>query len=73
MVVVFIGGLGLGLGQCDNKDGIALPNSETINEMEKDGYRYLGASEPDKIKEKEMKEKLKCEYLGRIRLIVKSK
>ena len=60
-------------GKLSSTDGIVLPNGETIKEVEKDGYRYLGILELDKLKEKEMKDKLKREYLRRTRLILKSK
>ena len=29
-------------GKLSNTDGVVLPNGETIKEVEKDGYRYLG-------------------------------
>ena len=60
-------------GKLSNADGIVLPNGETIKEVEKDGYRYFGILELDKIKEKKMKDKFKHEYMRRTRLIVKSK
>ena len=60
-------------GKSNKTDGIVLPNGETIKEVEKDGYKYLGILELDNIKEKEMKDKFKYEYLRRTRLIVKSK
>ena len=60
-------------GKLGSADGIVLPNGETIKEVEKDGYRYLGTLELDKLEEKEMKDKLKREYLRRTRLILKSK
>ena len=50
-----------------------MPNSETIKEVEEDGYKCLGMVEFDKIKEKEMKEKTVVEYKRRLRLILKSK
>ena len=57
-------------GQFSSTDGIVLPNGETIKEVENDGYRYIGILELDKLKE--MKDKLKSEYLRRTRLIMKS-
>ena len=60
-------------GKLNKTDGIVLPNGETIKEVEKDGYKYLRILELDNIKEKEMKDKFKYEYLRRTRLIVKSK
>ena len=43
--------------KCNKTDGIVLPNGETIKEVEKDGYKYLGILELDNIKEKGMKDK----------------
>ena len=52
---------------------INLLNSEVMNEVEKEGYTYLGIVELDKIKENEMKEKTIKEYKRRFRLVLKSK
>ena len=60
-------------GNLYSTDGIVLPNGETIKDVEKEGYRYLGILDLDKLKEKEMKDKLKSEYLRSTRLILKSK
>ena len=38
-------------------EGIKLPNSEVMKEVEKEGYTYLAIVELDKIKEYEMKKK----------------
>ena len=54
-------------------EGIMLPNNEVMNEVEKEGYTYLGIVELDKIKEDEMKNKTIKEYKRRLRLILKSK
>ena len=43
-------------------EGIKLPNSKVLKEVEKEGYTYLGIVELDKIKENEMKEKTIKEY-----------
>ena len=43
-------------------EGIKLPNSEVLKEVEKEGYTYLGIVKLDKIKENEMKEKTIKEY-----------
>ena len=53
--------------------GIKLSNCEVMNEVEKEGYTYLGIAELDKIKENEMKEKTIKEYKQRLRLVLKSK
>ena len=54
-------------------EGIKLPNSEVMKEVEKEGYTYLGIVELDKIKENKMKEKIIKEYKRRLRLVLKSK
>ena len=46
------------------KEGIELANQEKIRTLgEKERYKYLGISEADSVKQIEMKEKLKNEYL----------
>ena len=50
-------------GKVIRTDGIRLPG----------GYSYLWILVTDKIKEKEMKEKFRKEYLRRLRLILRSK
>ena len=50
-----------------------MPDSERINEVEKNGCRYLGISEYNKIKESKMKKNFWREYLRRTKLIMKSR
>ena len=51
-----------------------MPDNEEIKEIDKDrGYKYLGVLEADKIKDKEMKEKIQKEFFRRVRRILKSK
>ena len=53
---------------------VKMPDNEEIKEIDKDrGYKYLGVLEADKIKDKEMKEKIQKEYFRRVRRILKSK
>ena len=54
-------------------EGIKLPNCEVMQEVQKEGYTYLGVVEFDKIKENEMKEKTIKEYNPKLRLVLKSK
>ena len=54
-------------------EGIKLPTSDVMKEIEKEGYTYLGIVELDKIKENKMKEKIIKEYKRRLRLVLKSK
>ena len=46
-------------------DGMELPNQDKIRTLgEKKTFKYLGILEADTIKQVEMKEKIKKEYLG---------
>ena len=60
-------------GKVSNSEGITLPNLETIGEIEETGYKYLGILEAEDIKHNEMKDKIKKEYLSRVRAVLKSK
>jgi len=54
-------------------EGIELPSGEVMKEVEESGYKYLGVLEGAKIKNREMKEKVKKEYLRRVKLLAKSR
>ena len=54
-------------------EGIVLANGENIKAVDSKGYKYLGILELDKIKENEMKEVFRREYLRRVNLAMKSK
>ena len=41
--------------------------------IEEDGYKYLGILEYDRVKEQEMKDKFRNEYVRKAKLILKSK
>ena len=60
-------------GKLSTTDGIELAGGEKIREVDEEGYKYLGILELDKIKEKEMKELFRMEYLRRVRLVMKSR
>ena len=60
-------------GKVKPTDGIELPSSEKIREIEEDGYKYLGILEYDRIKEQEIKDKFWNEYFRRAKLILNSK
>ena len=54
--------------------GVELPNQVVIRTLgEKETYKYLGILEADTIKQVEMKEKIKKEYLRRTRKLLESK
>ena len=46
-------------------NGVELPNGEVIKQVEKDGYKYLGVLELDRIMESDMKERFSKEYFRR--------
>ena len=55
-------------------EGIELPNQEKLRTLgEKENYKYLGILETDTIKQQEMKEKIKKEYLRRTRKLLETK
>ena len=67
------GTLTINRGKVVRCEGIKLPNSDVMKEVEKEGYTYLGIVELDKIKENEMKENTINEYKQTARLVLKSK
>ena len=54
-------------------DGIVLPNGEVMKEVGLNGYRYLGVLEGAGIMQKEMKVKVREEYLRRVKLVARSR
>ena len=50
-----------------------LPSGEKIQNVEEGGYKYLGSTEFDRIKESTMKESFRKEYLHRTKAIMKSR
>ena len=60
-------------GKLVTSEGIVLANGENIKAVNSEGYKYLGILELDKIKEYEMKEVFRREYLRRVNLVMKSK
>ena len=50
-------------GTVVSSEGVEMPDGERIKEVEKNGYRYLGILEYNKIKESKMKENFQKEYL----------
>ena len=53
--------------------GIRLPNGEEMDEPNNEGYKYLGVLELDGVLCSEMKEKVKKEYMKRLKLMLKTK
>ena len=67
------GTLVLKRGKVVGSDGLELPSGEKIQNVEEGGYKYLGITEFDRIKESTMKESFRKEYLHRTKVIMKSK
>ena len=60
-------------GTVVSSEGVEISNGERIKKIEKNGYRYLGILEYNKINESKMKENFRREYLWRTKLIMKSR
>ena len=60
-------------GKVTRSEGIQLPDGSSIKDIDEAGYKYLGVIEGDTIKHQEMKDKIKKEYISRIRAVLKSK
>ena len=55
-------------------DGMELPNQDKIRKLaENETYKYLGILEADTIKQVEMKENIKKEYLMRTKKLLETK
>ena len=66
------GVLALKRGKVITSKGVEMHDGERINEVEKNGYRYLVILEYNKIKESKMKENFRGEYMTRTKLVMKS-
>jgi hypothetical protein len=53
-------------------EGVVLPDGQMMKEVDESGYKYLGVLEGADIMQKEMKEKVKKEYLRRVKAVAKS-
>ena len=67
------GTLVLKRGKVVRSDGLELPSGEKIQNVEEGGYKYLGITEFDRIKESTMKESFSKECLRRTKAIMKSR
>ena len=54
-----------------SSEKVEMSDGERIKEVEKNGHRYLGILEYNKIKESKMKKNLRREYLRRTKSIMK--
>ena len=50
-----------------------LPNVQVIQDVKDGGYTYLGVLETDQIKQDEMKDKTRTEFLRRVKRVLRSK
>ena len=53
-------------------EGIELPDRKRMREVNLDGYKYLGVLQLDSIVNREIKEKVKSEYIRRIKKLLRS-
>ena len=60
-------------GKLIKTEGIQLVNGETIKEVCEEGYKYLGILELNKVKEQELKDIFRNDYMRRLKLVMKSK
>jgi len=60
-------------GKVKHTEEIVLLNAQVIREIKEDGYKYIGVLETDQIKHDEIKDKVKMEYLRRVRRMLQSK
>ena len=65
--------LGIKKGKRVECTGVELPSGDMMNEVDEEGYKYLGVLQDAAAKNKEMKEKVGKEYLRRVKLLSKSK
>ena len=54
-------------------EGIEVPSGEMIREVGEEGYKYLGVLQECKVKNKQMKEIVREEYLKRVKAVARSK
>ena len=60
-------------GKLSKTEGIRHVNGETRKEVGEEWYKHLGKMEPDRVKEKDVNNILKYEYLPTLRLVIHSK
>ena len=61
-------------GKMTESEGITLPDDTNIRSLkEGEGYKYLGVLKADEMLHRQMKEKIKKEYLRRVRKVAQSK
>ena len=58
-------------GKQIRSDGVELPSGEVMKDVDENGYKYLGALQAQNVKNRKMKDKVRTEYLRRVKLLVK--
>ena len=62
----------LKMGKMFRTEGIELPDGKRMREITLYRYKYLGVLQLDSIMNKEMKEKVKSEYIRRVKKLLSS-
>ena len=60
-------------GKRVKREGMELPSGEMMKEDDECVYKYLGVLQTEEVMDKEMKKRVRDEYLRRGRLLAKSK
>ena len=60
-------------GKATRIGGMQLPDGNDIKDIDETGYKYLGIIEGEEIKHQEMKERIKMEYIIRLKAMLNSK
>ena len=50
-------------GKQVRSDGVELPSGEVMKEVDENCYKYLGVLQAENVKNREMKDKVRTEYL----------
>ena len=59
-------------GKQVRSEGVELPSGEVMKDVDENGYKYLGVLQAENVKNREMKDKVRTEYLRRVKLLSKS-
>ena len=59
-------------GRLTRTEGIELPDGQKMKEVDVDGYKYLGVLQLDGVMNTKMKEKVRCEYIRRVKKLLRS-
>ena len=54
-------------GKQVRSDGVELPRVEVMKDVDENGYKYLGVLQAENVKSREMKDKVRTEYLRRVK------